>query len=175
MANLKHSLRSYIKTPIFSLEKNFISFSGNLYRKIAIVGFYSNIFFPEISIKNHIVFPQTHSPTQNFLEEFLPTYSEILDKVLLETLPILASGRTKFGRSRELDNLIRSSFPASLFIFWNSLQGGWGLHWPSFCELPENKSWDFSLTLWLLLNKNTQLTMWSGVLWKILKSDLALT
>ena len=36
MANLKHSLRSYFKTPIFSLEKNFICFSGNLYRKIAI-------------------------------------------------------------------------------------------------------------------------------------------
>ena len=33
MAKLKHSLRSYFKTPIFSLEKNFICFSGNLYRK----------------------------------------------------------------------------------------------------------------------------------------------
>ena len=36
MANLKHSLHSYFKTPIFSLEKNFICFSGNLYGKIAI-------------------------------------------------------------------------------------------------------------------------------------------
>ena len=33
MAKLKHSLRSYFKTPIFSLKKNFICFSGNLYRK----------------------------------------------------------------------------------------------------------------------------------------------
>ena len=33
MGKLKHSLRSYFKTPIFSLEKNFICFSGNLYRK----------------------------------------------------------------------------------------------------------------------------------------------
>ena len=33
MAKLKHSLRSYFKTSIFSLEKNFICFSGNLYRK----------------------------------------------------------------------------------------------------------------------------------------------
>ena len=35
MANLKHSLHSYIKMPIFTLENNFICFSGNLYRKIA--------------------------------------------------------------------------------------------------------------------------------------------
>ena len=33
MAKLKHSLRSYFKTPIFFLEKNFICFSGNLCRK----------------------------------------------------------------------------------------------------------------------------------------------
>ena len=37
MAKLKHSLRSYFKTPIFSLEKNFICFSGNLYRKKTII------------------------------------------------------------------------------------------------------------------------------------------
>ena len=36
MANLKHSLRSYFKTPIFSLEKNYICFSENLYMKITI-------------------------------------------------------------------------------------------------------------------------------------------
>ena len=55
MAKLKHSLRSYFKTPIFSLEKNFICFSGNLYRKKAIfkIGIFFSFYFSSIGEKYH--------------------------------------------------------------------------------------------------------------------------
>ena len=90
MANLKHSLRSYIKAPIFSLEKNFICSSANRYRKIA--NFHDRLFdradtkFLKSKLTNMYFFCFPELPAEegkSIWQLVLEQFDDLLVKILL--------------------------------------------------------------------------------------------
>ena len=85
MAKLKHSLCSYFKAPIFSLEKNFICFSGNLYRKITIniIKLFLSLRWNNSVLKNynskwHTLYHDISHSTLNFDQKWTHWYLPVL-------------------------------------------------------------------------------------------------
>ena len=105
MAKLKHSLRSYFKTPIFSLEKNFICFSGNIYRKIAIFNMISFVIQSKKipSTQGHIILNSLDCPKKNDNKSIcaIPsaTHSQICSSKKNTTVQSRSSWAKKSGHS----------------------------------------------------------------------------